>query len=545
MEPTGSASRQQEQSKLAHHVMQWRERVDVAQRVTSPDFPPCISSKRPIRGGRRLVQQRQMLRNASAAVAAATASCAAGAYSYCASHREAPQKVKPFRVLIVGAGLTGSLTAALIRRRWCSERPLDIHVWERASYPAGRFGAVATHNGAIADLGAQVLSTVDPNDERAREGHGITKNVLQLAWSDVQRMLDDRLLVEAPTNLLCPTEERLNWEGLWRHFWAVQGMSSILRDFLTASQARVVFGLRCDSVQQIQSDDGGTVLVAQGAGASAAGRWACGNSENDATDESGTYEAIVVCVPSRNVLDIAGVADLLDRESLSVLQQVRYDARTAHALFFDSQMASKLRELFRNADNDDGDSVSNMGSAEINFDGDWLGHRSVPGVHYLAWQGVKRGADAGAAVSVVAHCTARPPSKTGEAAPAAVPGGTTGRAASTDSIDKVYEALAMRLDGLEAGDLKSMTVHTKTVDWTIAQLVMPMEAVVADPPSPPWCCMESASAATQSASSGCVGTRQGAKIVIAGDFMTHSSYVGCYASADAAADAVVGGAGLR
>ena len=244
---------------------------------------------------------------------------------------------------------------------------------------------MATHNGAIADLGAQVLSTVDPNDERAREGHGITKNVLQLAWSDVQRMLDDRLLVEAPTNLLCPTEERLNWEGLWRHFWAVQGMSSILRDFLTASQARVVFGLRCDSVQQIQSDDGGTVLVAQGAGASAAGRWARGNSENDATDESGTYEAIVVCVPSRNVLDIAGVADLLDRESLSVLQQVRYDARTAHALFFDSQMASKLRELFRNADNDDGDSVSNMGSAEINFDGDWLGHRSVPGVHYLAY----------------------------------------------------------------------------------------------------------------------------------------------------------------
>jgi hypothetical protein len=26
---------------------------------------------------------------------------------------------------------------------------------------------------------------------------------------------------------------------------------------------------------------------------------------------------------------------------------------------------------------------------------------------------------------------------------------------------------------------------------------------------------------------------------VAGDFMTHSSYIGCYASADAAADAVV------
>ena len=154
-----------------------------------------------------------MQRNALAAVAA-TASCAAGAYGYCASHCEVPQTTKPYRVLIVGAGLTGSLTAALIRRRWCSERPLDIHVWERASYPAGRFGAVAIHNGAIADLGAQVLSTVDPNDERAREGHGITRKVLQLAYNDVQRMLDDRLLIEAPTNMLCPTVERL---GSARH----------------------------------------------------------------------------------------------------------------------------------------------------------------------------------------------------------------------------------------------------------------------------------------------------------------------------------------
>ena len=81
-------------------------------------------------------------------------------------------------------------------------------------------------------------------------------------------------------------------------------------------------------------------------------------------------------------------------------------------------------------------------------------------------------------------------------------GSTTGRAVYTDSIDRVYEALAMRFHGLEAGDLKSMTVHTKTVDWTIAQLVMPMEAVVADPPSPPWCCMQRASAASATANRG-------------------------------------------
>ena len=457
-----------------------------------------------------------MLLRCSSAAAVAAVSMAAGGCSFCVSHCEAPQQ-KPYRVLIVGAGLTGSLTAALIRRRWSSDRPLEIHVWERASYPAGRFGAVATHEGAIADLGAQVLSTVDPNDERAVGGHGVTTNVLRLAYNDVQRMLDHGLLVEAPADMLCETEERLNWEGLWRHFWAPQGTSSILRAFLATSGARVVFGLRCDSVKQHRSDDGVTKLVAKGSGAAAAGRWALENSNNDAKDQAGTYEAIVVCVPARNALDITGIAECLDRESLSVLQRVRYDARTAHAIFFDSRMGAKLRELFGNAVVRNGEDGDDIGAAEINVDGEWLEHRA-PGLHYLAWQGGKRDA---AACVVVAHCSARPPSATGEAA----------AAGSTDSLDRLYEALAMQIDDLDAEDLRSMTTHTKTVDWTIAQSIMPMEAVVADPPSPPWCCIR-----------GVAGKSTGATLVIAGDFMTHSSYVGCYATADSAADAVVGGA---
>ena len=81
--------------------------------------------------------------------------------------------------------------------------------------------------------------------------------------------------------------------------------------------------------------------------------------KNDAKDESGTFEAIVVCAPARNALDITGIAECLDQESLSVLQRVRYDARTSHALFFDSRMAAKLQELFDNAvvDGDSGDCI--------------------------------------------------------------------------------------------------------------------------------------------------------------------------------------------
>ena len=66
--------------------------------------------------------------------------------------------------------------------------------------------------------------------------------MLQLAYADVQKMLDNGMLVQAPAHMLCPTEERLNWEGLWRHFWAPEGMSSILRAFLAAADAHLLGG---------------------------------------------------------------------------------------------------------------------------------------------------------------------------------------------------------------------------------------------------------------------------------------------------------------
>ena len=86
------------------------------------------------------------------------------------------------RVLIVGAGLTGALTAALLRRRWqqrFEKQPavtpeLELSVWERASYPAGRFGAVLEHGEHVVDMGAQVLTVADARHHNASHGgHGI------------------------------------------------------------------------------------------------------------------------------------------------------------------------------------------------------------------------------------------------------------------------------------------------------------------------------------------------------------------------------------
>lgn len=125
---------------------------------------------------------------------------------------------QPRRILIVGSGLTGCLTAALLRRKWPENcPPPHLTVWERASYPAGRFGAKASMNGHhVADMGAQVLSIVDEDDEHAhtgKGGHGITLDALACAKNEVQRFISKGLLVLAPDTTLAPTEERMLWEG--------------------------------------------------------------------------------------------------------------------------------------------------------------------------------------------------------------------------------------------------------------------------------------------------------------------------------------------
>ena len=54
-------------------------------------------------------------------------------------------------------------------------------------------------------------------------------------------------------------------------------------------------------------------------------------------------------------------------------------------------------------------------------------------------------------------------------------------------------------------------------------MITPMEAVISDPPSPAWQCI--------------VGRDR--RLLIAGDFMTQSSFLGSVASADAAAQVVM------
>jgi len=63
----------------------------------------------------------------------------------------------PGRVLIVGAGLTGSLTACLLRRKF---QNLDITIWEKSRGVGGRMTTARSHGDPTcrADTGAQYIS---------------------------------------------------------------------------------------------------------------------------------------------------------------------------------------------------------------------------------------------------------------------------------------------------------------------------------------------------------------------------------------------------
>ncbi|XP_011918550.1 PREDICTED: renalase isoform X7 [Cercocebus atys] len=120
------------------------------------------------------------------------------------------------RVLIVGAGVTGSLCAALLRRQ--TSRPLYLAVWDKAEDSGGRMTTTSSpHNPqCTADLGAQYI-TCTP--------HYAKKH---------QRFYDELLAHGILRPLTSPIEGMVMKEGDC-NFVAPQGISSIIKHYLKES----------------------------------------------------------------------------------------------------------------------------------------------------------------------------------------------------------------------------------------------------------------------------------------------------------------------
>ncbi len=394
-------------------------------------------------------------------------------------------------VLVVGAGLTGVLAAARLRARAdAAGRPLRLTVWERATYPSGRFGATAAHGAAVADLGSQVLSTVDPRDERAQPGHGISTGAARAAWALRGDLVARGLLTPAPDEALGAVEERLNWPRLWHHAHAPRGLGAVLRALLEDARPDAVrFGLRVDGVAATHA--GGTAWGVQRHG------------DGASTPLRESFDSVILAVPAPDAARVANVAASLPPASAAILHGVGYDRRVATAIFYengDGLIGSRLAAL-----------CGARGATELDFDdADEARH----GIHLIAWQGAKGPRDAARGV-VVAHSVASGHGRDDDL-----------RAAVTPRA--VHDALERAGIGLTADALAERTLATRTIDWRVAQMIRPAESLVGAPSfAPP------VLAATG-------GDDKRPWLLLAGDFLSQSSFLGCVASAHAAADAALG-----
>lgn len=392
-------------------------------------------------------------------------------------------------VLIIGCGLTGALTAQRLLHQYNKEKqPSDksklevkIEIVERATYSAGRFGARSIYQGAMADLGAQVLSTVHPDDPRARGGQNITRDNLTTAQSIVDDLQQNGILQRIPDSALGETNERMIWEDLWQHYAAPKGLTSVLQALLP-EEIHPIFRVKVDAVQRLPD-----------------GRWLVQGTERTEDNDqafSKTYDCVVVCVPAPNVLEIEGLREALDAPSIQILERVGYDARICQTHFFDPRMRPALQRAFRNK--------LELSLEDISVD-------KVRGVHhgisYVSWQDPKR--------NIPIDDTTTPCALTvhGQA-------GYT----KTDLRTADLDDLLAQITELSSSDIRQYRRHSRSISWDVSQMIRPMEAVVADPPSPNWQCLVSASPRSV--------------LVVAGDFMTQSSFLGCVASAESAAQTV-------
>ncbi|ELK00942.1 Renalase [Pteropus alecto] len=126
------------------------------------------------------------------------------------------------RVLIVGAGLTGSLCAALLKKE--TARPLHLVVWDKAGDSGGRMTtANSPHNPqSTVDLGAQYIT---------RTPHYAKKH---------QSFYDELLVHGILKPLTSPIEGMVMKEGDC-NFVAPQGISSIIKHYLKESGADIYF----------------------------------------------------------------------------------------------------------------------------------------------------------------------------------------------------------------------------------------------------------------------------------------------------------------
>ncbi|KAJ7987745.1 hypothetical protein DPEC_G00329680 [Dallia pectoralis] len=199
------------------------------------------------------------------------------------------------RVLIVGAGLTGSVCACLLRREMTNR--VNIVVWDKSRGAGGRMSTSRSPSDAscTVDLGAQYITA--------------TPHYAQIHHSFYEELLASGVLKP----LVSLAEGELMKVGDHKNYTAPLGVSSIVKHFLKQSEAEVLF------------DRHVTHICQKGI------RWeACPKG-----GQPEQFDAVVLTMPVPQILQLQGdVGSLLEGSLRQQLEAVSYSSRYALGLFY-------------------------------------------------------------------------------------------------------------------------------------------------------------------------------------------------------------------
>ncbi|MED6277661.1 hypothetical protein CHARACLAT_015724 [Characodon lateralis] len=197
------------------------------------------------------------------------------------------------RVLIVGAGLTGSLCACLLRRELRSK--VQVVVWDKARGAGGRMSTSRPSDSTShsADLGAQYI-TATPAYAQSHSNF-----YTELLSAGLLRPLD------------CHIEGLQHKEGN-KDYVTPLGTCSVVKHFLSESGADLYLEYHV------------TGLYYRG------GSW-----EVERNGGSEKFDAVILTMPVPQILQLQGdLGNLLSVQQREQLEGVRYSSRFAIALFF-------------------------------------------------------------------------------------------------------------------------------------------------------------------------------------------------------------------
>ena len=478
--------------------------------------------------------------SASTAAAASTTAAAAALTALTASATTASAKSR--RVLVVGGGMSGALTAHLLKRDAAAAcdgaAPLHVTVWEMARGAGGRMSTTrwGSPTETRANTGAQYLSAArgGPRGELAKKlvGDAMRAGLLEgpLAAEQVAR------------HSRCFSEKRGGGESSMDEggaqevkddFRATRGTSAVVKHFLGAADA-VQFETRLQALRHTRGGGGGWLATPNSKGKASVGRvadssqpgWKGGTRNNPEE-----FDAVVLAMPPKDAARVSGDAKRVLQGVQQQTKHVQWLARFSVALWFMPRDAAAAQAFVAAASRAHQAAPGRAGILDA------VVVQAMPEeltANTHAKQQTMRTKLTGS-VSVVIQSTAdfwarhanvhagggRGGGKqSGGGASAGRPEQVTGKGRGA-----VQAAMLAALQALSPRLVMPKPAHVKMLNWRTSQVKVPARLAAGD--------------------GACVVASREPSLVLAGDWCTESSFEGCASSAQAAADAVRAALGWR